>query len=59
MKLTEEAIAHAYLRLSAHDRENIDRNANRLMKLIPNMGRKSALELIAVIGAFINVHQAD
>lgn len=56
MKLTDEMIERSYLRLDNKDRENIDRNASRLTKTIPNMGRRSALELLAVIGAFMQTH---
>ena len=53
MKFTDDVIERAYLRLSEHDKDNIDRQVKHLQKSVRSMGIKSALELLAVIGAFM------
>ena len=53
MKFTDDITERAYLRLSEHDKDNIDRQIKHLQKSIRNLGIKSAMELLAVIGAFM------
>lgn len=50
-----EVIERAYTQLSDKDRENIDKLCFQLARHgLPNIGRKSFLQLLAALGIFMN-----